>query len=230
LDAPEIDPVGQVLREDAATAKGKVVKEAGAELTDLDVTALKKAGVKQIRIKAVASTKIDYLSADREESVSIAQANTEIDEHNRIVPENVVVRVGGGHRFPVIPAEQVNYMDVSPKQVVSVATALIPFLEHDDANRALMGGEHAAPGGAAGSAAVADRRHGRRAPGRERLWPGGCRTPQRNDRLGQRPSGRHHRRRWHGPLVPAPKVRPLEPGHVHQPAPERGEGGAGGGR
>ena len=139
LDAPEIDPVGQILREDAATAKGKVVKEAGAELTDLDITALKKAGVKQVRIKAVASTKIDYLSADREESVAIAQANTELDEHNRIVPENVVVRVGGGHRFPVIPAEQVNYMDVSPKQVVSVATALIPFLEHDDANRALMG-------------------------------------------------------------------------------------------
>jgi DNA-directed RNA polymerase subunit beta len=56
-----------------------------------------------------------------------------------VIPDQVTVRVSGGHRFPVVPAEQVSYMDVSPKQVVSVATALIPFLEHDDANRALMG-------------------------------------------------------------------------------------------
>src|SRR5688572_33120658 len=69
----------------------------------------------------------------------IAQANTPLDEQSRLIPDEVVVRVGGGHRFPVVAAEQVTYMDVSPKQVVSVATALIPFLEHDDANRALMG-------------------------------------------------------------------------------------------
>src|SRR5688500_12920439 len=69
----------------------------------------------------------------------MAQANTPLDEQNRLVPDQVVVRVGGGHRFPVVPSEQVAYMDVSPKQVVSVGTALIPFLEHDDANRALMG-------------------------------------------------------------------------------------------
>ena len=69
----------------------------------------------------------------------IAQANTPLDEQGRLIPDQVVVRVGGGHRFPVVPSEQVAYMDVSPKQVVSVATALIPFLEHDDANRALMG-------------------------------------------------------------------------------------------
>src|SRR5688572_31582313 len=68
-----------------------------------------------------------------------AQANTPLDERNRLIPDQVVVRISGGHRFPVVPSEQVAYMDVSPKQVVSVAMALIPFLEHDDANRALMG-------------------------------------------------------------------------------------------
>jgi DNA-directed RNA polymerase subunit beta len=81
-----------------------------------------------------------YLPADREVNVMIAQANTPLDEEGRIAVDNVVVRLGSdGHRFPVVPAEQVTYMDVSPKQVVSVATACIPFLEHDDANRALMG-------------------------------------------------------------------------------------------
>src|SRR5688500_5788440 len=69
----------------------------------------------------------------------MAQASTPRDQQRRRVPDQVVVRVGGGHRFPQVPAEQVSYMDVSPKQVVSVGTALIPFLEHDDANRALMG-------------------------------------------------------------------------------------------
>src|SRR5690606_33352256 len=87
-----------------------------------------------------ASGIIDYLSADKEEGVMIAQANTPLDEKDRLAEDEVVVRlVTGGHRFPTVPAEQVNYMDVSPKQVISIATALIPFLEHDDANRALMG-------------------------------------------------------------------------------------------
>jgi DNA-directed RNA polymerase subunit beta len=140
LEDPVITPVGQVLRDDAVNpGNGKVVLAAGETVTEKSLQALKKADVKQVRIKPIASDIIDYLSADREEHFMIAQANTEIDEDNRLVPEHVTVRVGGGHRFPVVPAEQVHYMDVSPKQVVSVGTALIPFLEHDDANRALMG-------------------------------------------------------------------------------------------
>mgnify|MGYP001195672220 FL=1 len=140
LDDPVIDPVGQILRDDAVNPEtGEIVIPRGTELTADMVEKLKAEGVKQIRIKPVASHIIDYLSADREEQVTIAQANTPLDEKDRIIPDQVTVRVGGGHRFPVIPAEDVQYMDVSPKQVVSVATALIPFLEHDDANRALMG-------------------------------------------------------------------------------------------
>ncbi len=140
LDEPIIEPVGQILRDDAVHPEtGEVVLTKGTELTAKLVQRLRDAGVKHIRIKPVASHIIDYLSADREEQVTIAQANTPLDEHDRIIPDQVTVRIGGGHRFPVIPAEDVQYMDVSPKQVVSVATALIPFLEHDDANRALMG-------------------------------------------------------------------------------------------
>src|SRR5215203_5344442 len=140
LEDPVIEPVGQILRDDVVHPEsGKELASSGDELTAANVKAMKTAGVRQVRIKPVASPIIDYLSADREEHVSIAQANTPLDENDRIMPEQVVVRVGGGHRFPVIPAGDAQYMDVSPKQVVSVGTALIPFLEHDDANRALMG-------------------------------------------------------------------------------------------
>src|SRR5215212_3034711 len=140
VDDPALPLEGQILRDDAVNPdSGKVVLAAGTVLDDAAIKKIQKAGIKTIRVKPVASEIIDYLSADREELVMIAQANTPLDEQSRLIPDEVVVRVGGGHRFPVVPAEQVAYMDVSPKQVVSVATALIPFLEHDDANRALMG-------------------------------------------------------------------------------------------
>jgi len=140
VDDPALPLEGQILRDDAVNPEsGKVVLTAGTVLGDGEVKKIQKAGIKTIRVKPVASEIIDYLSADREEQVMIAQANTPLDERGRLIPDQVVVRVGGGHRFPVVPSEQVAYMDVSPKQVVSVATSLIPFLEHDDANRALMG-------------------------------------------------------------------------------------------
>src|SRR5215213_1965019 len=140
VDDPALPLEGQILRDDAINPEtGKVVLGAGTILGDAEVKKIQKAGIKTIRVKPVASDIIDYLSADREEQVMIAQANTPLDEQSRLIPDQVVVRVGGGHRFPVVPSEQVAYMDVSPKQVVSVATSLIPFLEHDDANRALMG-------------------------------------------------------------------------------------------
>jgi DNA-directed RNA polymerase subunit beta len=140
VDDPILPLEGQTIRDDAVNPEtGKVIVVAGKELTDDDVKKIHKAGIKTLHIKPVASGIIDYLSADREEQVMIAQANTPLDVDGRLIPDQVTVRVGGGHRFPVVPAQQVSYMDVSPKQVVSVATALIPFLEHDDANRALMG-------------------------------------------------------------------------------------------
>jgi DNA-directed RNA polymerase subunit beta len=140
VDDPALPLEGQILRDDAVNPdSGKVVLPAGTMLGVAEVKKIQKAGIKTVRVKPVASDIIDYLSADREEQVMIAQANTPLDEQGRLLPDQVVVRVGGGHRFPVVPSEQVAYMDVSPKQVVSVGTALIPFLEHDDANRALMG-------------------------------------------------------------------------------------------
>ena len=80
---------------------------------------------------------IEYLPADEEEQHVVAQANAPLDAAGHFTAERVPSRYRD--QFPEARPNQIEYMDVSPKQVVSVATALIPFLEHDDANRALMG-------------------------------------------------------------------------------------------
>lgn len=82
--------------------------------------------------------RIDYLTADEEDEHIIAQANAPLTEDNHFAEARVLVRRRGGE-VENIQASEVDYMDVSPRQMVSVATAMIPFLEHDDANRALMG-------------------------------------------------------------------------------------------
>jgi DNA-directed RNA polymerase subunit beta len=90
--------------------------------------------------EGVVSDEVQYLTADDEAEVLIAQANAPLDDNKRFAEETVLVRARGGGGEPVlVPAAEVQFMDVSPRQMVSVATALIPFLEHDDANRALMG-------------------------------------------------------------------------------------------
>jgi len=78
-----------------------------------------------------------YLSAWEEEKYIVAQANAEVDDQGNLVSERVIARSGGD--FITVERDRVDYMDISPKQLVSVAAALIPFLENDDANRALMG-------------------------------------------------------------------------------------------
>jgi len=87
--------------------------------------------------KGIATDKIEYLSAIEEGNYVIAQANTVLDDNNKLTNDLVSVRTN--NEFTMATPDQVEYMDVSPKQIVSVAAALIPFLEHDDANRALMG-------------------------------------------------------------------------------------------
>ena len=88
--------------------------------------------------KGVVTETIDYLTADEEEMLIIAQANEPLDSTGKFVNHRVASRGAGGD-IDLVPRDLIDYMDVSPKQVVSVATAMIPFLENDDANRALMG-------------------------------------------------------------------------------------------
>ncbi len=88
-------------------------------------------------VDGVATSQIDYLSAIDEGQYVIAQASATMDKHNKLSDEAVSCRYA--NEFVLFPPDKVQYMDVAPSQIVSVATSLIPFLEHDDANRALMG-------------------------------------------------------------------------------------------
>src|SRR3989338_6531299 len=83
------------------------------------------------------SSAVEFLSANKEDKFNIAQANAPVDKSGKLMSDRISARRGGD--FVILPPERVDYIDVSPKQLVSVAAGLIPFLEHDDANRALMG-------------------------------------------------------------------------------------------
>ncbi|MTE20521.1 DNA-directed RNA polymerase subunit beta [Streptomyces sp. TRM43335] len=89
-------------------------------------------------VDGVVTDEVHYLTADEEDRYVIAQANAPLGDDMRFAEDRVLVRRRGGE-VDLIPGDEVDYMDVSPRQMVSVATAMIPFLEHDDANRALMG-------------------------------------------------------------------------------------------
>ncbi len=122
---------------DITARGGEVVARKGEQLTAAAAAELKKHKALAQPIRPVVTDEIVYLAADEEEEHWVAQANAALDEQGHFVTERVPCR----HRdqFPEVAPDRIEYMDVSPKQVVSVATALIPFLEHDDANRALMG-------------------------------------------------------------------------------------------
>ncbi len=129
---------GQILREDITDpTSGETIAEAGTEVNRALAEQIADLPLKTIRIQPVVSQETEYLSADEEDRFVVAQANAPLDEHNRFVQASASCRFA--EKFVQERVDRIDYMDVSPKQVVSVSTALIPFLEHDDANRALMG-------------------------------------------------------------------------------------------
>jgi DNA-directed RNA polymerase subunit beta len=128
---------GRLLRRPATDEKGKEVLAAGVELGKDEVAKLEKAKVAAVEIVPWVSTEVEYLSADEEDMFGIAQANATLNPDSTFVEQRVPARSRG--HFALEDVQNIQYMDVSPKQIVSVATAMIPFLEHDDANRALMG-------------------------------------------------------------------------------------------
>ena len=131
--------VGRTLRDDvfeSANRRTKLGKK-GDVLDRETVEALVKAKAGDIPIKAWVSDEVQFLSADEEDRYIVAQANAPLDQDSHFTEERTTARTK--NLFLVADVNRIEYMDVSPKQTVSVATALIPFLEHDDANRALMG-------------------------------------------------------------------------------------------
>ena len=122
---------------DVVGRNGAVILKAGERFTEEAAAELKRQKAQAFPIRPIVTNEIEYLPADEEEEHVVAQANAPLDEHGHFLNERVPSRFRDS--FPEARPGQIEYMDVSPKQVVSVATALIPFLEHDDANRALMG-------------------------------------------------------------------------------------------
>src|ERR1700694_2688646 len=128
---------GRTLRRAAVDPKGNEVLPVHEKLDDKAVQKLLKAKVPAVEIVPWISTEVEYLSADEEDMFGIAQANAALTPENNFVEARVPSRARGD--FKIEDVGNIQYMDISPKQIVSVATAMIPFLEHDDAGRALMG-------------------------------------------------------------------------------------------
>jgi len=130
--------LGRKVIEDVFDKKGDVlIISRGTVITEQLLEKLAALPTKRIKVLPFASNEIDYMNADKEEEYTIAQANAILNERNEFTEDKVGVIRGG--KYSRDPAENIDYMDVSPKQVFSITTSLIPFLEHDDANRALMG-------------------------------------------------------------------------------------------
>tara|TARA_B100001142_G_scaffold52824_1_gene50655 strand:- start:12396 stop:16112 length:3717 start_codon:yes stop_codon:yes gene_type:complete len=129
--------IGRIIKEDIKTKNVTVAKKGQVIDADLAKKIKNDISESEIKVNAYASLDFELMDAHQEENYTIAPANTELDQYGNIVEEKIEVRHGPD--LALIEADEINYIDVSPKQIVSVAAALIPFLEHDDANRALMG-------------------------------------------------------------------------------------------
>ena len=132
------DLVGRGLREDITDPNsGEQIGKAGDRITEKMAKAISKLDVDKILVVPFVTNQVEYLSADVEEKFSIAQANSPLNEYGEFIRGRASVRIHTNFDFAV--AESIDYMDVAPHQIVGISAALIPFLEHDDANRALMG-------------------------------------------------------------------------------------------
>ncbi len=130
--------VNRKLRQDVVHPKsGKVIAENGTRLDEKLANQIAKLDLNEISVVPFVTEDYVYLSADTEDKFVIAQANSPLNEYGEFIRG----RASSRHRTTFIfsPAENIDYMDVAPQQIVGISAALIPFLEHDDANRALMG-------------------------------------------------------------------------------------------
>ena len=138
LSCEDLRLEGRLLRETLKDEKsGEIIAKEGERINSKMLTAIKKTKKTTIFVAPFVSTEVEYLSADAEDKYVIAQANTGIDLNDEFILDQISCRFHSD--FIMSGGDGVNYMDVAPHQVVGISAALIPFLEHDDANRALMG-------------------------------------------------------------------------------------------
>ena len=137
-NAPELE--GRTVAQQVVDGEGNSIMKAGQVISKKRLQQIEALPAQTIQVRPFVSPDRDaviYLSADKEEQYVIAQANVALDKKNQFVQDRVEVRIG--EKYSEEPPDLVDYMDVSPMQITSVSASLIPFLEHDDANRALMG-------------------------------------------------------------------------------------------
>jgi DNA-directed RNA polymerase subunit beta len=116
---------------------GEIIVAAGETITAKDAKAIKKAKIDEVQVKPFITGEVAYMSADEEDHYSIAQASARIDDNGQFTERRVSSRRNQQFRFTSV--QRIDYIDVAPRQIVGISAALIPFLDHDDANRALMG-------------------------------------------------------------------------------------------
>ena len=130
--------VGRAVAENLTNADtGEIILNQGERVTEKNIKVIKKLNRSTIFVVPFVSEEVEYLSADAEDKFVIAQANSILNTHAEFADRRIMCRHHSD--FRVETPEAVNYMDVAPHQVVGISASLIPFLEHDDANRALMG-------------------------------------------------------------------------------------------
>jgi DNA-directed RNA polymerase subunit beta len=137
LEPTDPNLIGRKLREDVEDSHGKIIAEDGDIIDKALAEKLRKAHIEKVPVMPFVGENIVYLSADAEDNYIIAQANSPVDELKQFSNDRVSARYS--QKFMVMSSRRVDYMDVAPRQIVGISAALIPFLEHDDANRALMG-------------------------------------------------------------------------------------------
>ncbi|MEA3350961.1 MAG: DNA-directed RNA polymerase subunit beta [Chloroflexota bacterium] len=141
-DSPKM--VGRALREDLVDPEtDEVIAATGERITDELAEKIAKLKVEEVLVVPFVTAEYEYLYADTEDKFVIAQANSPLNEYSEFVRGRASARQ---RKFMLAPAESIDYMDVAPHQIVGISAALIPFLEHNDANRALMGSNMQAQG------------------------------------------------------------------------------------
>lgn len=135
VDDPEI--IGRIVRDDIEDDNDNILVEEQTVIDDAVLKIIKKAGIKKVPVQPFVIPEIEYLSADTEDSYTIAQANSALDDNNNFTATRISARYM--QKFLTVPPQRADYMDIAPRQIVGISAALIPFLSHDDANRALMG-------------------------------------------------------------------------------------------
>ena len=128
---------GRILRTDITVNNGEVLAKQGDSVNSEMIGIFKKNSVSEVPIVPFVSEEIEYLSADAEDKFNIAQANTPLNEKQEFTSNRISSRFHSD--FIMSSSDRIDFMDVAPHQIVGISASLIPFLEHDDANRALMG-------------------------------------------------------------------------------------------